>query len=75
MPLGVVTDRMETWIKKTDIDCPMELLRKGIILEMTGVIRKVMYTSEENFIINNASDLTCYTCINYMILRSHLRKY
>lgn len=42
--LSIVTDKIETWINKSGIDCPVEMLRKGDHLKMARIIREVMNT-------------------------------
>lgn len=54
---GNVTDRMEIWIKKIWIYCPVEILQNGRLLYTARMIGKVMLLTVDG-----------YACITYQIL-------
>ena len=42
--LGTFNNKLEDWIKKIDIECPIELLQKACLLGTAIIIRKVLDT-------------------------------
>ena len=40
--LGTVTRKFDKWVKKLELDCPVELLQKACLLGSARVIRKVL---------------------------------
>lgn len=40
--LGTVSKKFESWVKKTGVDCPVELLQKACLLGTARILRKVL---------------------------------